>query len=161
GPASTARLPRGTGRSMNPKIFTAAEANRMLPLVGAIARGAVQTWKELQATKRELRKASARRPRPSLEPGAPAAQATIEDDRLKNDIRELERVLEETRAELEELGCYLRDAEKGLIDFPAFVGAELVYLCWFPDEPSVTHYHGMREGFIGRKPIPPEQAAKA
>ncbi len=142
---------------MNPKIFTSTEANRMLPLVGAIARGAVQTWKLLQTAKRELRKTSARRPRVD-ESGA--ARAVAEDDRIKNDIRDLERQLEEARGELEELGCYLRDAEKGLIDFPAFVGAELVYLCWFPDEPSVTHYHGMREGFIGRKPIPPEVTSR-
>jgi hypothetical protein len=142
---------------MNPKIFTAAEANRMLPLVGAIARAAVQTWKQLQTAKRELRKTSARRTRVE-ESGA--VRAVAEDDRIKNDIRDLERQLEEARGELEELGCYLRDAEKGLIDFPAFVGTELVYFCWFPDEPSVTHYHGMREGFIGRKPIPPEVTSR-
>ncbi|MEZ0227991.1 MAG: DUF2203 domain-containing protein [Planctomycetota bacterium] len=142
---------------MNPKIFTATEANRMLPLVGTIARGAVQTWKSLQTAKRELRKTSARRPR--VDEGG-GVRAVVEDDRIKNDIRDLERQLDEARGELEELGCYLRDAEKGLIDFPAFVGAELVYLCWFPDEPSVTHYHGMREGFIGRKPIPPEVTSR-
>jgi hypothetical protein len=137
---------------MNPKIFTATEANRMLPLVGTIARAAVHAWKQLETAKRELRKSSARRPRLTADGNA----ATAVDERIKNDIRELERHLEETRAELEELGCYLRDPEKGLVDFPAFVGTELVYFCWFPDEPSVTHYHGMREGFIGRKPIPPE-----
>src|SRR4051812_48015687 len=109
---------------MNPKIFTATEANRMLPLVGTIARGAVQTWKQLQTAKRELRKTSARRPRVDGEPAS--AKATAGDDRIKSDIRSLERSLEETRAELEELGCYLRDAEKGLVDFPAFVGSELV-----------------------------------
>lgn len=137
---------------MNPKIFTAAEANRTLPLVGAIARSAVQTWKQLQTARRELRKTSARRPR--VEGDGTSLKTLVEDDRIKNDIRAFERSLEESRAELEELGCYLRDPEKGLVDFPAFVGSELVYLCWFPDEPSVTHYHGMREGFIGRKPIP-------
>jgi hypothetical protein len=135
---------------MNPKIFTVDDANRMLPLVGAIARAAAGTWRKLEARKRELRKTSARRPRLD-ESGA--ATKTV-DSRITNDIRELERELEEAKAELEELGCYLRDAEKGLVDFPAFVGTEMVYLCWVPDEPSVTHYHGMREGFIGRKPIP-------
>jgi hypothetical protein len=141
---------------MNPKIFTAPEANKMLPLVGSIARAAVQTWKLLQSAKRELRKTSARRPRVEGDAGS---KAVAVDDRIKNDIRDLERQLDEQRSELEELGCYLRDAEKGLVDFPAFVGTELVYLCWFPDEPSVTHYHGMREGFIGRRPIPPEVLA--
>jgi hypothetical protein len=145
---------------MNPKIFTSAEANRTLPLVATIARSAMHIWKQLEAAKRELRKTSARRPRVEVDakPGT-TKSAVAGDAKIKNDIRELERELEETRAELEELGCYLRDAEKGLVDFPAFVGTELVYFCWVPGESSVTHYHGMREGFIGRKPIPPESQA--
>jgi hypothetical protein len=141
---------------MNLKIFTATEANRMLPLVGTIARGAMQSWKQLEAAKRDLRKTSARRPRVDADASSSSASASPEDARRKNDIRELEREIEEQRAELEELGCLLRDPEKGLVDFAAFLGSELVYLCWVPGEPSVTHYHGMREGFIGRKPIPPE-----
>ncbi len=145
---------------MNPKIFTAVEANQTLPLVATIARSAMQTWKQLESAKRELRKTSARRPRVEVDAKSGTTKIAVAGDtRIKNDIRELERELEETRAELEELGCYLRDAEKGLVDFPGFVGTELVYFCWVPNEPSVTHYHGMREGFTGRKPIPPEGQA--
>jgi hypothetical protein len=137
----------------NPKIFTPDEANRMLPLVGVIARAAIATSLKLQAARRELRKASARRPRLDETGGVLLDDRSVEK-RLQNDVKELERDLDEQRAELEELGCYLRDPEKGLVDFPAFVGTELVYLCWYPGETAVTHYHGMREGFVGRKPIP-------
>jgi hypothetical protein len=140
--------------ALNPRIFSADEANKMLPLVGAIVRDAMEKWKRLEQTKRALRKTSARLPR--VDAGKPGG-----DDRLKADIRDLERSIEETKGELEELGCYLKDPEKGLVDFPAFVGTELVYLCWSPGEAAVDHYHGVREGFIARKPIPPEGTAKA
>lgn len=139
---------------VNAKIFTACEANRTLPLVGAIARAATETWKRLETAKRALRKASARRP--AVDASGSALATALADDRIKGDIRGLERELDEHRRELEELGCYLRDAEKGLVDFPAFVAGELAYLCWFPGEATVSHYHGMREGYVARKPIPPE-----
>ena len=142
--------------SLNPRIFSAEEANKMLPLVGAIVRDAMEKWKRLETAKRTLRKTSARLASPTAAPGAKVA----DDRRLKAEIRDLEREIDETKAELEELGAYLKDPEKGLVDFPAFVGTELVYLCWFPDEPSVTHYHGMREGFIGRKPIPSDVTSR-
>ena len=138
----------------NSKLFTPEEATRMLPLVGAIARDATTAWKQLESAKRELRKTSARRPR--LDPSGAPGPASADARRLTNDIKALERELEDRRHELEELGCTLRDAEKGLVDFPAFVGGELAYICWVPGEARVTHYHGMQEGFTGRKPLPAE-----
>jgi hypothetical protein len=136
---------------LNPRIWSAEEADRTLPLVGAIVGDAMEKWKQLEAAKRALRKTSAR-----LQKVDAAAPPSESDRRLKNDIRDLEREIEEHKAELEEIGCYLKDPEKGLVDFPAFVGSELVYLCWSPGEIRVSHYHGVRESFIARKPIPPE-----
>lgn len=43
-----------------------------------------------------------------------------------------------------------------LVDFPYRIGGEDVLLCWKPGETSVTWYHGLYEGMLGRKPIPPE-----
>jgi hypothetical protein len=43
--------------------------------------------------------------------------------------------------------------DPGLIDFPARVGDKDVLLCWKQGEPSVSHYHGWEDGFIGRKPL--------
>ena len=60
------------------------------------------------------------------------------------------------RAELEALtaeGIVLRDADSGLIDFPARREGRLVYLCWRPDEERVTHWHEVDAGFGGRKPL--------
>lgn len=51
-------------------------------------------------------------------------------------------------------GCRVTDVETGLIDFPAEVDGGPVYLCWQKDEPEVGYYHGLEEGFAGRRPLP-------
>ncbi|MGH8999207.1 MAG: DUF2203 domain-containing protein [Acidimicrobiia bacterium] len=53
----------------------------------------------------------------------------------------------------------LRDAERGLIDFPAVAPSGRPYwLCWVVGEPEVAWWHWQTEGFAGRKPLstPPE-----
>jgi hypothetical protein len=54
---------------------------------------------------------------------------------------------------LTEQGIVLRDADTGLIDFPALREGRLVYLCWLPEEDRVTHWHEVDSGFGGRKPL--------
>jgi hypothetical protein len=54
---------------------------------------------------------------------------------------------------LNEQGIVLRDADTGLIDFPARREGRLVYLCWRPDEERVEHWHEVDAGFGGRKPL--------
>jgi hypothetical protein len=63
------------------------------------------------------------------------------------------RVLREEVEGLAARGIVLRDAETGLIDFPARREGRLVYLCWRPDEDRVTHWHEVDAGFGGRRPL--------
>jgi hypothetical protein len=59
---------------------------------------------------------------------------------------------------LEETGAEMKDLDMGLIDFPATRFNEPVYLCWKPGEETVLYWHGMTEGFRGRKPLKPAEA---
>jgi hypothetical protein len=52
-----------------------------------------------------------------------------------------------------DMGCLVKDLERGLVDFYAVEDDEAVFLCWQYGEPAVTHWHGVDEGFAGRKPI--------
>ena len=54
---------------------------------------------------------------------------------------------------LEELGVVLKDLDLGLLDFPSVRDGEDVLLCWQVGEEAVTSWHGLEEGFAGRKPI--------
>jgi hypothetical protein len=51
------------------------------------------------------------------------------------------------------LGIVLRDAESGLVDFPARMDGREVFLCWRPDEDRVGYWHGPESGFAGRRPL--------
>jgi hypothetical protein len=59
-------------------------------------------------------------------------------------------------AELEGVGVQVKDLDQGLIDFPARHPdrGETVLLCWHLGEDAVAYWHGLEEGFAGRKPLP-------
>ena len=55
---------------------------------------------------------------------------------------------------LDEAGVQVKDLGEGLIDFPARHAGEDVLLCWKVGEPEVGFWHGLDEGFAGRKALP-------
>ncbi|MGI0092299.1 MAG: DUF2203 domain-containing protein [Nitrososphaerales archaeon] len=59
-------------------------------------------------------------------------------------------------SKLAELGIELKDPDTGLVDFPAMRFNEPVYLCWRLGEEEVLYWHGIQEGFRGRKLLRPE-----
>ncbi len=56
---------------------------------------------------------------------------------------------------IEATGCVVKDLEAGLLDFPALIGNEQVYLCWRLGEDRIRFWHRQDEGFAGRKPLDP------
>jgi hypothetical protein len=54
---------------------------------------------------------------------------------------------------LADRGILLRDADTGLVDFPAERDGEPVFLCWRLGEERVGWYHSERSGFSSRKPL--------
>ncbi len=56
-------------------------------------------------------------------------------------------------AELEAADVVVRDPQRGLVDFPALLDGEEIYLCWMLDEPEVGHWHEPDAGFAGRRPL--------
>ena len=53
-------------------------------------------------------------------------------------------------------GAIVKDVDEGLVDFPASRGGEEILLCWRLGEDEVAYWHGLEEGFAGRKQIDPE-----
>ena len=56
--------------------------------------------------------------------------------------------------EINQVGCRVTDVEMGLVDFPAKVEGHEVYLCWQMEENEVGFFHGVDEGYTGRRPLP-------
>jgi hypothetical protein len=55
--------------------------------------------------------------------------------------------------QVQEFGCVIKDLDMGLIDFPTLLRGVEVYLCWKLGEPKIAFWHGVEEGFRGRKAI--------
>ena len=113
-----------------PRLFTAAEAQRTLPLVRTIVRDILA----LGAQAREVLSGHAAEP----------------------SIDELHDQLQDLLAELSGMGCYYKDwnFQFGLVDFPALIDDEVVFLCWRSDEPELRYYHRIEDGYAGRRPLP-------
>ena len=124
---------------MNGQLFSLDEANRRLPLVRSITRDAVVRY---CAAKEAIASLHRRR----AQPGADLAR---QERRIGTHLEELRRLVDE----LEQLGCRLRDYERGVVDFPAAClddGGFVVY-CWALGEDQVAHWHGEHESYGERR----------
>ena len=54
---------------------------------------------------------------------------------------------------IQEYGCQVKDLDLGLLDFPTLYEGREVCLCWRLGEPEIAFWHGVDEGYKGRKPI--------
>jgi hypothetical protein len=133
---------------MAERHFTPEEANALLEDVRPVAEALV-------AHRRAFTVSAARRARLSarisgnggdLDPQEPREL----DEELEREAEAVARAVEE----LERLGVLVKDLDRGLVDFLALRHGEEVLLCWQVGEPEVAHWHGVEEGFAGRKPLP-------
>jgi hypothetical protein len=47
----------------------------------------------------------------------------------------------------------IKDLDRGLIDFPAFIGGKEVFLCWEQDEEDIEYWHDLESGYAGREKL--------
>jgi hypothetical protein len=130
-----------------PRYFTPDEANELLAAVRPLAERMVEHRRRL---------AEAESHRSELMQSV-TGNGGIEPQALAAVNEEVEREgasLADCARGIQELGGVVKDAEYGLVDFLARRGDEDVYLCWRVGEPAVEHWHGIDEGFAGRRPLP-------
>lgn len=89
--------------------------------------------------------------RAALERASPSERA-----RLEQELEEVLGRMSTAVRRIEEAGGELKDLDLGLVDFPTLRAGEPVYYCWRLGEPEIRYWHGLDEGFAGRKPIDPE-----
>ena len=113
------------------KYFSPAEASCTLPLVRRIVKDILETGQEARSI------------------------LDVEGEGSAN-FKRKSKQLDDLFQELQSIGCEYKDwnYEIGLIDFPAIIDGQKVYLCWRSDEPELLYYHGIYEGYSGRKLIP-------
>jgi hypothetical protein len=59
--------------------------------------------------------------------------------------------MQEILSEFQHRQIFIKDLERGLLDFPAIIGGKEVFLCWEQDEEQVEFWHDLETGFGGRE----------
>jgi hypothetical protein len=59
--------------------------------------------------------------------------------------------MQEILAEFQQRQIFIKDVNRGLIDFPAIIGGREVFLCWESDEDDVEFWHDLESGYGGRE----------
>jgi hypothetical protein len=130
------------------RTFTPAEANAALEAVRPLAERMVAHGRALaraQGRQAELQSRIAGNGS-SIRTDEPSRLAAAVDREATGLARCIER--------LHALGVVVKDVQHGLLDFPALRGEEEVLLCWHVGEDEVAYWHGLEDGYAGRKPLP-------
>ena len=134
---------------MEQRYFTAEEANEALVEVRPLTEELVghrRSLVELQERQSALTTRIAGN-------GGNVEPHELEDvqERLEEEVAGIARCV----ARIQELGALVKDLDEGLVDFPATREGEDVLLCWRLGEDEIRYWHGLDEGFSGRKPLWP------
>lgn len=134
-----------------PRFFTLRQAEQLLPQVESAIRDAISLKSEYQQAEDE-RQSFAHRITMLGGVLVDLSQVREQKERRESLAHRLQDALEK----IHEYGCVVKDLDIGLIDFPTQFHGQEVYLCWKLGESGIQFWHGVHEGFRGRKAIDQE-----
>lgn len=126
-------------------LFSLGEANALIPKIELVMERMQRTGIKIREEIGELLKERQEEALPDL--------STQELLHLRPALGPLFEDMAQAVQDIEEHGCVFKDLELGLVDFPAQVGEEEIYLCWQYGEKEIGFFHRQSEGFSGRRPI--------
>jgi hypothetical protein len=131
-----------------PRYFTLDQALDILPEASRRLRAAVEARQGLADVEEEI---SAFTRKVQVMGGVrldPPHMAEL-GQRRQNSAEKLKDAMDR----LDELGIQVKDLDVGLIDFPTLYRGQEVLLCYRMGESTIEYWHGLEEGFRGRKRI--------
>ena len=125
---------------MEDRIFTLAEAQGLIPKLRSLLQEMTEPWNRIQELNPEIQKARENAPF---------------DGYSKSGVEYVESVSQLMLLihQIKEMGVLLKDANKGLCDFPYRRQGRIVYLCWQLGEDRIEYWHDIESGFAGRQPL--------
>jgi hypothetical protein len=136
-----------------PRLFTLTEAERTRTEVEPALMEAMEARRKATTLEDSLVRLSARI---SLRGGLLVSYDKAAKKRMERDT--LAEAVNSAIEQIEATGCVVKDLDVGLLDFPARLNEEDVYLCWRVGEDRIRFYHRQDEGFSSRKPIDPRDS---
>ncbi|MCL5006319.1 MAG: DUF2203 domain-containing protein [Acidobacteria bacterium] len=133
---------------MTNKYFSREEAEQLLPLIEESLKRAQSQKQTIDALQGDLTNAASRIMvlGGSFPPYADLLKKKSERDEMSAKIVE-------SLAQIQQTGCVVKDLDEGLVDFPCMIDGQEAYLCWKLGESRIEYWHGLEEGFAGRKRI--------
>jgi hypothetical protein len=129
--------------------FTVEEANQLIPVLERLLKRLRALQSEARAKYEEMRNIR------EVGYRKDGNLIMLTDYQLaKRQFDQVVQTANELLGEIHNLGCRVTDVELGLVDFPYRLDDQDVFLCWQAGEPAVAYYHGLHEGYAGRKPLP-------
>lgn len=126
------------------RIFTLAEANRLIPQLEEKLTDVKRAKAVLIRTKDEIKKASAK-----AQFGGGSFAGT-------HYITALEQISENLQT-IQEMGVLVKDLDLGLCDFPYLMNGRIVHLCWKLGETEIRWWHDLNSSYTSRQPLENEQ----
>ena len=133
-----------------PKFFTLTEAERTRRELEPVLIEAIEIRRKLEPMDEELSELASR-----IQVNGGMLVAYEETARVRYERDQLTEVLRGALEKIQATGCVVKDLDVGLVDFPAVIDNEEVYLCWRLGEERIRFWHRQDEGFANRKPIHP------
>jgi hypothetical protein len=131
-----------------PQRFTVAQAEALLPAVEQGIRDALELKRFFDESNAVLEQETRRI---MMSGGAMVNASRLEAEKSRRDTCAVK--LNSAIEHVQSFGCEVKDLDIGLLDFRCWYRGEEVYLCWKLGETGITHWHGLTEGFRGRKAI--------
>ena len=132
----------------NKKTFTLDEAQTLLPVLRTLLARAIDGKQTIEESEKEFQDLNHR----ILLSGG----LFVDIPKMARRRAERDKALQGTKdalAEIEAIGVQVKDLDMGLLDFPCVVDNQIVLLCWKLGEEKIEYWHGLEEGFRGRKRI--------
>jgi hypothetical protein len=133
------------------RYFTLDQAEALLPEVERRIREAVHAKSELSASEEAFNQY---RRRVAFSGGMVVDRSQLLSLRSRCDALMMR--VKEILSGIDALGVQVKDLDAGLLDFPTFYHGREVLLCWKLGEQRIRYWHGLEEGFRGRKEIDSE-----
>lgn len=130
------------------KRFTLDEAQRLLPEVERLLRSAMEARASYQTAEETIQ---AMNERIMMLGGVVVDREKALE--AKTSREQSAAVLRNAIESVHQMGCLVKDLDTGLVDFPTLFRGVEVYLCWKLGESGIEFWHGVEEGFRGRKSI--------
>lgn len=133
---------------MESRLISIEEANRMLPLLRQIVQDIVTNWELIIYKRTELE---------CLEKGVDSTDGGLSPEARETGLQSLKQELNylidrinNYIREVEDLGCFVEEFKRGIVNFPSLYNGRKVFLCWNPEEAVVSHWHELDESYNDR-----------